>query len=86
MEWKLVNTKGALVTGTFGHSATYDRAKDLVFVYGGYALLVDSTSERKEVSSMLFSFNPNTKIWYVLYVVRMFTICTVFIRNLPLGK
>jgi len=66
MEWKLVNAKGALVTGTFGHSATYDRAKDLIFVYGGYTLLVDSTSDRKEVSSMLFSFNPNTKAWKVL--------------------
>ena len=65
MEWKLVATKGALVTGTFGHSAVYDRATQLIFVYGGYSLPVDSNSERKEVSSLLFSFNPDKKDWYV---------------------
>lgn len=63
MEWQIIETKGALITGTFGHSAVYDRATDLVFIYGGYSFPVDSISPKKIVSNSLFSFNPTTKYW-----------------------
>ena len=51
------------MTGTFGHSAVYDRATGLVFIYGGFSLPVDSKSSKKKVSDSLFSFNPTTKYW-----------------------
>eukprot|EP00795_Rhopilema_esculentum_P012202 gene12202-2824_t len=66
LEWKIVTTNGALVTGTFGHSAVYDQSSGLIFVHGGFSLLVDSVETKKKVSSALFSFSPSKKTWTVL--------------------
>ena len=61
--WSIVATKGAFVTGSFGHSAVYDVTSDLVYVYGGYSLPVDSNDIKRRVSSSLFTFSPTTKAW-----------------------
>ena len=53
------------MTGTFGHSAVYDQSSGLIFVHGGFSLLVDSVETKKKVSSALFSFSPSKKTWYV---------------------
>eukprot|EP00112_Aurelia_sp_Birch-Aquarium-sp1_P019547 Seg485.7_Seg485.4 transcript_id=Seg485.7_Seg485.4/GoldUCD/mRNA.D3Y31 product="putative protein tag-53" protein_id=Seg485.7_Seg485.4/GoldUCD/D3Y31 len=64
--WSIVATMGAFVTGSFGHSAVYDVTSDLVYVYGGYSLPVDSNEIKRKVSSSLFTFSPTSKAWRVM--------------------
>uniref|UniRef100_A0A7M5WL61 Laminin EGF-like domain-containing protein n=2 Tax=Clytia hemisphaerica TaxID=252671 RepID=A0A7M5WL61_9CNID len=35
--WTIVDTKGALIKGRSGHTATYDSVSNTVFIFGGYA-------------------------------------------------
>ncbi len=62
-EWSIVDAKGALMLGSYGHSAVYDVISDVVFVYGGFSYPTSGNSEMKKVSDMLYTFTPTTKSW-----------------------
>ena len=53
--WSLVETKGAIVKGRFGHTATYDSKSGVVFVYGGFY--------HKNPDGDLYMFHVDTKKW-----------------------
>eukprot|EP00794_Sanderia_malayensis_P005708 gene5708-6408_t len=65
-DWSVVETKGALVLGSFGHTAVYDVISDVIFVYGGYSYSTEDNGETKMVSDMMYSFSPAKKSWSVM--------------------
>lgn len=54
-----METKGALVKGGFGHSASYDPVSREIFVFGGY----HSYGSDSVLVDLLYSYNPQYKSW-----------------------
>lgn len=61
--WQIINTKGYPVKGGYGHSADYDPFTKKIYVYGG---IISENENNQIISSNLFSYDPNTKIWTLL--------------------
>ena len=61
--WSVVNTTGAVVKGSYGHSSVYDDQNGVILVHGGYHSMSAATYL---LTDALYEFNPNTSAWYVL--------------------
>lgn len=61
--WQIINTKGYPVKGGYGHSADYDHLTRKVYIYGG---IVSENDNNQIISSNLYSYDPQTKIWTLL--------------------
>ncbi|XP_076364577.1 attractin-like protein 1 isoform X2 [Tachypleus tridentatus] len=59
LSWKTVKTKGAIVKGGFGHTSTYDKIGQLIYVYGGY----HSQGPAGMVVDLLYAYNPFEHSW-----------------------
>ncbi|XP_012270635.1 attractin-like protein 1 isoform X2 [Orussus abietinus] len=62
-EWQVVETMGFPVKGGYGHSSAYDPLTNLIYVYGGY---VSESQSTQVLTSRLYSYHPNTRIWTLL--------------------
>lgn len=57
-KWSIINPRGAFVKGLIGHTTSYHRDSDAVFLFGGH---------NEEHSSNLYSFDMNKKVWSMLH-------------------
>lgn len=62
-EWKIIETSGYVVKGTFGHSATYDHLTEQIYVYGGMTSLSDDSNYN---TKQLCAYSPFKCSWRVL--------------------
>ena len=66
--WETIIPKGAILKGRTGHSATYDKGTNKIFVFGGFTSAYAMITEfdliifdvAKESWYVLFCFNSNT--------------------------
>ncbi|UYV73510.1 ATRN [Cordylochernes scorpioides] len=61
-QWELVATRGAIVKGGYGHSSTYDRVTQRIYVYGGY----HSTGTEAALTDFIYAYNPWERVWMIL--------------------
>ena len=57
--WAVVNTKGASLTGMYGHTAVWDKTTSLVYVHGGLV----SVSATSQVVPVLLTYDPHSHVW-----------------------
>lgn len=62
-EWKIVQTRGFPVKGGYGHSASYDKLTEKIYVYGG---IISESESSQLLSSRLYSYEPESKTWHLL--------------------
>lgn len=55
--WNIVETTGYPVTGSYGHTSTWDPFSQKIYVYGGYRLIETA------VTNSLHSYDPVSRIW-----------------------
>lgn len=58
-KWVLIQAKGALVKGGYGHTSAYDSVSKLIYVYGGY----HSLGSDSILVDLLYAYNPAQKSW-----------------------
>lgn len=61
-KWEIVQTKGAIVKGGYGHSTVYDAVKLQILVFGGY----HSQTTTGVVVDYLYSYQPFERVWTLL--------------------
>ncbi|CAG7724473.1 unnamed protein product [Allacma fusca] len=57
--WNILTTKGYPVTGSYGHSSSWDPLTQKIYVFGGYRIGPDSAA----LSRDLFSYDPLSRTW-----------------------
>ncbi len=62
----MVETRGALVKGGYGHSSSYDYATKLIYVFGGYHSFLSSDTV---LVDLLYGYNPRHKSWFVIFYI-----------------
>lgn len=57
--WKVVEAEGAVVSGTYGHTAVWDPETSYVYVHGGL-----KTATSSQVVAHLLAYEPFKYKWY----------------------
>lgn len=57
--WELVQTRGAIVKGGYGHTSVYDRGTQRIYVYGGY----HSYGAEAALVDFLYAYNSWEYTW-----------------------
>lgn len=58
-KWEIVQTRGAIVKGGYGHSSVYDPVERQVLVFGGY----HSQTTTGVVVDCLYAYRPSERLW-----------------------
>uniref|UniRef100_V5HAB2 Putative attractin n=2 Tax=Ixodes ricinus TaxID=34613 RepID=V5HAB2_IXORI len=61
-KWEIVQTRGAIVKGGYGHSSVYDPVERQVLVFGGY----HSQTTTGVVVDCLYAYRPSERLWTLL--------------------
>ncbi|XP_050048964.1 attractin-like protein 1 isoform X1 [Dermacentor andersoni] len=61
-KWEIVQVKGAIVKGGYGHSSVYDPGRRQILVFGGY----HSQTTTGVVVDYLYSYQPHDRTWTLL--------------------
>lgn len=57
--WETIDTRGAVVSGVYGHTAVWDPVTSLVYVHGG----LHSVTSTSQVVPYLMTYDPVKHIW-----------------------
>ncbi|KAL7876963.1 hypothetical protein SRHO_G00036060, partial [Serrasalmus rhombeus] len=61
--WLLVETRGARVQGSYGHSSVYDDSSHSIYVHGGYKA---PSSNKYGLVDHLHRYHIHTRTWFIL--------------------
>nr|CAD7588357.1 unnamed protein product [Timema genevievae] len=62
-QWRLVKTRGFPVTGSYGHSSSWDPLSRKIYVVGGYR---SAEPAGHQLTNTLYSYDPASRTWRLL--------------------
>nr|CAD7267924.1 unnamed protein product [Timema shepardi] len=62
-QWRLVKTRGFPVTGSYGHSSSWDPISRKIYVVGGYK---SAEPAGHQLTNTLYSYDPASRTWRLL--------------------
>lgn len=60
--WSVLDTRGALVQGGYGHSSVYDPITRSIYIHGGYKAF---TANKYGLAGDLYRYDVDKRMWWV---------------------
>lgn len=60
--WSVLETRGALVQGGYGHSSVYDPQTRSIYIHGGYKAF---SANKYGLAGDLYRYEVDKRMWYV---------------------
>lgn len=61
--WDIVETRGAIVQGGYGHSSVYDKTTRSIYIHGGYKTFPGSSNK---LAGDLYKYDVDRRMWKIL--------------------